>query len=243
MKYVAHTRPWHSDRDLPGEAALRHRKLRPQGSALRVAQGLLSLLLLALPLTPAPALEATEAPRIEIDAEQRLVLAGLPPILADDGVKEHLTSGLTTSIYFHPGGKIDGGARVDIRYDLWDEVFHIASAGRGERIERAQASTLGELLEWWQGLRLVLVEGARLEAPWPRCLRVTANVVPFSAAEQDDARRWFSESIEEQRRSGTGEAEPLSRTFNLLLATSIRRRALASYPWTLTLPPDPEYSP
>lgn len=198
-------------------------------------------------------LEAAETPRIELDQDRRLVLTSLPPILAEEGVKEHLTTGLTTSIYFRPDGKSLGagakstplgGARVDVRYDLWDEVFHTTAAGHGERIQRTEASSFTDLLAWWQDLRLVLLEGDRLEQPWPRRLKITADVVPFSAAEQDDARRWLSESIEEGRRSGTAEVgrsgdpstETLSRTFDLLLATSIRRRALASFPWTVTLP-------
>ncbi len=202
------------------------------------------LLALVLPgLLLAPALEAAQTPRFELDQQRRLVLTGLPPILAEEGVKEHLGTGLTTSIYFRPAGKLVGGARVDIRYDLWDEVFQVAAAGHGERIQWAKPASFDDLLEWWRDLRLVLSDADRLDRPWPRRLRVTADVVPFSAAEQDDARRWFSESIGQRRRSGTGEvgrsgeAETLSRTFNLLLATSIRRRVLASYPWTVTLPP------
>ena len=103
---------------------------------------------------------------------------------------------------------------------------------------------MDDLVAWWQNLRLVLVDADRLGSSWPRRLKVTADVVPFSAAEQDDARRWFSERIEAGRRSGTGEVgragddstETLSRTFNLLLATSIRRRAMASFRWSLVLP-------
>ena len=209
------------------------------------------LLALLLASATAAALEAAQVPRLELDAERRLVVTGLPPILAEEGVKEHLTTGLTTSIYFRPGGKLPGGARVDVRYDLWDEVFHLVSAGHGERIQRATAESFTELVEWWQGLKLALLESDRLERPWPRRLKVTADVVPFSAAEQDDARRWLSESIEQRRRSGTGEVgrsgepsvEALSRTFNLLLATSIRRRALASFPWNLTLPAAAEKTP
>ncbi len=211
---------------------------------------LLLTLLLALPEAAAgdtgvALAEAAESPRIELDRERRLILTGLPPILADEGVKEHLTTGLTTSIYFRPGGKSPAtGARIDIRYDLWDEVFQVAAAGHGERIERAEPRSFDDLVQWWQGLRLVIASGDRLERPWPRRWRVKADVVPFSAAEQDDARRWFSESIEEGRRSGTGEVgrsgedstETLSRTFNLLLATSIRRRVLASYTWAVRLP-------
>ncbi len=222
---------------------------------MRDVRWLLLALLLALPEVAvgdagvaAPAARTT--PRIELDGERRLILTDLPPILAGEGVKEHLTTGLTTSIYFRLGanGKLPGGARVDIRYDLWDEVFQVSAASRGERIERAEPASFEGLLEWWQGLRLVIADAARLDRPRPRRLRVRADVVPFSAAEQDDARRWFSESIEEGRRSATGKVgrsddpstETLSRTFDLLLATSIRRRALASFQWTVDLPAAPE---
>ncbi len=217
----------------------------------------LGALLLAL-VSAADAAAGEAAPRLELDGERRLVLAVLPPILAEDEVKQHLTSGLTTSIYFLPGvrpkrGRRDaaGGARVDVRYDLWDEVFDVTVLGRGERIGRTRHRSFEDLLEWWRGLELVLLDGDRLEEPWPRRLKVSADVVPFSAAEQDDARRWFSESIEAGRRSGSREvgrsgdesAETLSRTFNLLLATSIRRRALTSFSWVVPLPPQPEDPP
>ncbi len=217
----------------------------PAGLApLRGASRLLPLLLV---VALAASLEAAEAPRLELGAEGRMVLTGLPPILNDDGVKEHLTTGLTTSFYFRAGGKVLSGAlagaRVDVRYDLWDEVFHVVAAGRGEPPSRAELASFAELVEWWQGLRLALLDADRLERPWPRRLKVTVDVLPFSASEQDDARRWLSESIEQGRRSGTGDvgrsgdaADTLSRTFNLLLATSIRRRALATYVWSPNLP-------
>ncbi len=235
-----------------------------RGAAWPATRGDVCLLFALLALLPELAAgDAGKAPRIELDAERRLVLTGLPPILSDPGVKEHLTTGLTTSIVFRPGGKSQGGARVDIRYDLWDEVFQVAAMGSaggalteqgaggapaeqgaGGAPLRARPASFAALLEWWQGLRLVIADADRLEPPWPRRLRVKVDVVPFSAAEQDDARRWFSESIEEGRRSGTGEVgrsgdettETLSRTFNLLLATSIRRRALVSFSWNLPLP-------
>ena len=190
-------------------------------------------------------------PRIEVEPPQRLVLTGLPPILAHERVKEHLTTGLTTSIYFRPGGKLVGGARIDIRYDLWDEVFHFAAAGLGGRLEPAEAASFDELLEWWRTLRLVILEGTQLAEDRPHRLEITAEVVPFSRSERRDAQRWFSESIDRARRSGTGEVgrsgekqtEALSRTFDLLLATSIRRRTLASYTWTVTLPPSLQEEP
>lgn len=207
-----------------------------------------------LPLLLAPAVETAMAPpalaspagepRLQLDPGRRLVLTGLPPILADDGVKELLTSGLTTSVYFRPGGKLAGGARVDVRYDPWDEVFHLAVTGFGEREQRRQAASFAELLTWWQELWLMLADSDRLEKPWPERLKVTADVVPFSQSEEGDARRWFSDTIHDRARSGTEDVgrsgekrtDALTQTFNLLLATSIRRRAVVSYTWTLTLP-------
>ncbi len=185
-----------------------------------------------------------ETPRLELDPGRRLVLTGLPPILADEGVKELLTSGLTTSVYFRPGGQLAGGARVDIRYDPWDEDFHLAVTGFGEREQREQAASFADLLTWWQELWLMLSDSDRLDKPWPKRLKVTADVVPFSQSEEGDARRWFSETIHDRKRSGTEElgrsgekrTDALSQTFNLLLATSIRRRAVISYTWTLILP-------
>ena len=76
------------------------------------------LLLTLLVLMPAVAAgdAGDKAPRIEIDDQRRLILTGLPPILTSAGVKDHLTTGLTTSVTFlldhegiirhiHPGGQ------------------------------------------------------------------------------------------------------------------------------------------
>ena len=205
---------------------------------------------LLLPLLLASPLAAAQTPRIEVDAEHRLVLTDLPPILAAAEVQEHLTTGLTTTLQFRVGGKIPGGARVEIRYDLWDEIFRVVAGGIDGRVERYDASSFDDLAQWWRKLRLVILDGNQLPDPWPRRLKVTADVVPFSQSEQDDTQRWFSDSIDQARRSGTGEAgragekssETLSRTFDLLLATSIQRRAVVSYPWTLPLQPSPDGS-
>ncbi len=204
---------------------------------------LLLALLLASPL------EATETPRIEITGEHQLVLTDLPQVLADEEVKEHLTTGLTTTLQFRLGGRAEtlGGARVEIRYDLWDEIFRVVAGGIDGHLQRHDAASFEDLLAWWASLRLMVADGSGRSEPWPPRLKVTADVVPFSQSEQDDTQRWFSESIEQARRSGTDEAsrsgekatETLSKTFDLLLATSIKRRAVVSYPWTVTLSPAP----
>lgn len=200
---------------------------------------------LLLPLLLATPLQAAEQPRIEVASERQLVLTGLPKILADEEVREHLNTGLTTTLQFRLGGrpKLPGGARVEIRYELWDEVFQAVASGIDGHLQRHDAATFEDLLEWWGSLRLVILDASELPEPWPRTLEVIADVVPFSQSEQDDTQRWFSESIDQARRSGTEDAGDstgtLSRTFDLLLATSIQRRAIVSFPWTVTLSPSP----
>lgn len=205
----------------------------------------LLILLLAAPLR-------AEDPGLELDPDGRLVLHSLPAVLAEELVRPHLTRGLTATFLFRvdPQGlrirRQGSGARVEIRYELWDEVFHVAAGTADGAVDRRELDSFGELELWWRDLRLV-VAGATyldgLDPPPRRQARVELDLVPFSQAEQIDAQRWFSDSLDEAAKSGAEEvaesaeqpAGTLDRTFHLLMATSIRRPALVSYRWTVPI--------
>ena len=78
----------------------------------------------------------------------------------------------------------------------------------------------------------------------PNTARVILEVVPFSHSEQLDTRRWFEESVQRAEqdknegisRSAEGGDESLGRVFSVLIATSIRRRAVTSYRWDVDWP-------
>lgn len=205
----------------------------------------------ALPLLlTATALEAVETPRIELEPEtRRWALTALPPILTDEAVKTSLASGLTSTFVVQArcrdrhGARLTGGARVEVRYELWDEVFQAASLGIDGRVERRTLTSFEELTSWWRSLRLAIF------APPPEVadtakVRLTIDVLPFSNAERDDAQSWFSDSLDD---AGASSSEALERTaddppdrlariFHLLMATSIQRRALTTYRFTLDPP-------
>ncbi len=216
--------------------------------------GLLVLLVLLTSL--GSPLAAQEPPGLEFDADGRLVLHSLPPVLGHDEVRPNLTKGLTTTFLLRvdPKGtrlrarpRPQGGARIEIRYELWDEVFHVATGTADGGLVRRTLDSFGELESWWQGLRLVVagsvVSGSGTDPPRPREARVELDVVPFSQAEQRDTQRWFSESLDDAGSSGAEDiadsadktSRTLDRTFHLLMATSIHRRALASYGWTVPI--------
>lgn len=190
------------------------------------------------------ALGTEREPRLEIGPEGAVLLVSPPAILADDAIRDQLTSGLTTGFHFRLAGrddggrKLEGGARVDVRYELWDEVFELTVFDYAGRPRRERAGSYAELETRWRSLRLAVLDAGR--RPRGRT-RLVVEVVPFSQRELDDAQRWFSETAEkggtdEVERAGERRSDTLSRTMTLLLATSIERRPMASYRYALEPP-------
>lgn len=189
------------------------------------------------------------------DAEPRLsrdgevwTLRSLPPILGDEGVRSHLETGLTTTLALRvvargAGGRHEGGALVTVRYQLWDEIFEVSVVEPAGPPRRLRLESFDELERWWTDLRVRPFAG---EPPSLASARLEVDVVPFSAAEERETRRWLSDSLDAARRSATESLSPsaeesddtLGRTFRLMMATSIRRRAVQEYRFDLVLRPD-----
>lgn len=222
-----------------------------------VSARMVSVLALAALLAVGLAMPTTASeppPRLETVATQGAApswhLSALPEVLGDPSVKEHLGTGLTTTFLFRlttrssTGDRLTGGARVQVRYELWDEVYHVAAMGIDGRLERRALDSLASLEAWWRELSLLVLDGQRVELGGSTAIKLSLEVVPFSSSEQRDAQRWFSESLEKRGRSSAEEVaeaveespEQLGRAINLLLATSIQRRALATFRWTLPRP-------
>lgn len=197
------------------------------------------------------------APQLRI-ASDGLVLTALPSATLEDGdIRRQLHTGLTTSFLFKvtardPSNKVrKGAARVQIRYELWDEVYHLTTLDIAGRVNRHRAASFDDLRRFWRELRLKALAGGPAPLQAGRRLRVDLEVIPFSRAEESDTRRWFSESIE---RSGQGNAEnagkvgeerseTLGEVFNLLMATSIQRRSMMDYRWQVPIAPPHRETP
>jgi hypothetical protein len=200
-------------------------------------------------------------PSLEVIDGRWLTLHELPPILDNEEVAPELESGLTTTFVFVvdlqgiPDGKTAGAARIGIRYELWDEVFHVTLYGLAG-LERQVIDSREELRSWWRALSLRIVD---LDGPGDlpdtgprgrrsaREARVRLDVVPFSQSEQVDTQRWFAESVRRAEATGSqGESSVVvdseggDSVFSLLIATSIRSRPLTTYTWTLELPAAPK---
>lgn len=206
---------------------------------------LLPLLLLAVPL------RAVQAPSIEWSGGG-LLLARLPPVLNEAEVRKQLGTGLTTSFVFQltargpANAKIRGGARVDIRYELWDEVYLVTWADVHGRPGRRMFSSFERLAEWWRDARIMALPASSAMTAKP--VEIRLRIIPFSQSEQLDAQRWFSQALSAEKSGSAGalneaaedRSESFGQVLNLLMATSIGRPALLEYEWKIPLPARPK---
>ena len=194
----------------------------------------------------AMALEAEDVPRFAVRG-QTLVLAALPNVLVREDVARFLESGLTTTfavevtVRDRTRLRVFGGCLLEIRYDLWEEVYLVTKLPQTGRRERLRLPSLPELTTFLSHLDTAVAEVGALAPRDPWTLRLRLSILPFSSAEQSDAQRWFSRSLErESRGEGAPGDEPASSSslLNLLLATSIGREEAATFDWRLELSPE-----
>lgn len=151
-------------------------------------------------------------------------------ILRRQDVQRHLTNGLTTAIVVAVKPLLRGGqrsgARVEVRYDPWDEVFFVTHRDFDGTVERTKIASM-TALEKWLGGRPLRFAASSVTSRWDVKLRI----LPFSAAEEADVRAWVSGTTAP---APGGAAEGAgSSLFDLLVGTSIRARPVVAYRWTL----------
>ncbi len=195
---------------------------------------------------PAP----VEHPAFAIGADHVLVVTELPDVLSSAEVRPRLTSGLTTSLVLHAtatdgkGRRLEGGTVVEIRYELWDEVFLVSAPGGDGRRRQESLPALDRLVAWWRGLELPLLATGETHPAGAWRIELALDVIPFSRAEQSETQSWLSQSLAEQRESAERTAAggapppaavagaPAAGMLELLVATSIKRRSVISFEWT-----------
>jgi hypothetical protein len=157
-----------------------------------------------------------------------VVAATLPlSVLQDASVRKQLRSGLTTTFLVvarQRDTRAVSGARIEVRYDLWDEVWIAQKVEFDRKSERQRLASIEALEKWWRTPLRVLATNA------PRVpLQVDLSVLPFSAAEEEDARQWITKS------GGVGAGGDGTGIVDALIGTTLSAKPLASYRWNVEL--------
>ena len=166
-------------------------------------------------LAASAALAQQRAPIARLSGD-RVLLALPDSVLKDPHVKSRLESALTTTFILKTS--LGGAARIEIRYDLWDDVYRVRrNGGAQQQIAKAQ------LEPWWRTpIDVGRATGGKIE--------IELIVLPFSAAEENDARQWLSKS----GGAGTPASDPAS-IVDALIGTTLSARPIVSYRWQAEL--------
>lgn len=176
---------------------------------------------------------ASDHALLHIDEDDGLFVALPKAELRQDKVRQQLESGLTTTLLIQIDArsisgsrtKIRGAARLDIRYEPWDEVFLVTCFHHDGRIEKLTAIDYDALLSWLNEnppkVAILLPRNTR----WS--VEVSVNVLPFSQREADRTQRWFAKTLSNP---GNERSDP-NRMLDLLAASAIKRKPLVRFFW------------
>lgn len=193
---------------------------------------------IAMAVALAPAFAATP-PAAQLRGETLSVT--LPGgLLSERDVRKQLQSGLTTT--FVVVATLDdertSGARVDVRFEPWDEVYFVTVRRLGAQPQSQRAASFAQLETWWRETSLPLFTGAA----GVKRVQVAVDVLPFSIEEQEETQRWLTRSLGEARQASPPAPPPTADVPNprasasgsvldLLIGTSIQRRPIFRRRW------------
>ena len=114
-------------------------------------------------------------------------------------------------------------SRIEIRFDLWDAVYLVRRIEMGRLTDERRIATLAELRQWWRTPVHVL-DGAGRRAT----IDLQLIVLPFSAAEEGDARDWLGKS------GGVGtEPSAAAGIVGAMIGTTIQARPIVTLRWKI----------
>lgn len=190
---------------------------------MRLVAGIAALLLAAAAPQPSALLTRSGTVAVTLPAD----------LLRTAELKEQLTSGLTTVfIITGSAGGSTAAARIEVRYQLWEEKYlvNVIDAAGAER--KLTLDSEPALSNWWKSdPQLVLPPPKRRDGPLDVDVKLT--MLPFSAQEQSDTRRWLARTLSEGDRGGGNSAEKAAEVLRIIVQTSIQRKPLLVRTWSV----------
>jgi hypothetical protein len=184
-------------------------------------------LLVAAALAAVPVIAAAQAP-IAAVRDGAVKVAFPEQILLRRDVRKQLASALTTTFVITTRVRAparSGRSQIEVRFDLWDEVYLVKRVELGRVVDRRRLASFDELRQWWTSPIRVIDNAAAGAA-----LDIEMSVLPFSIAEEGDARDWLRKS------GGVGtDQSPVDGVVGAMIGTTIQARPIATFRWTIAV--------
>jgi hypothetical protein len=195
----------------------------------------------ALGLVLAFALGAAAAndPIARLRTDGMLLVKLQADLLSHRDVRRQLDSGLTTTflVTVTDGQHRKGAARIEVRYEPWDEVYFVTARGIDTVAQKPRLDSFERLAEWWRSAELPVLRSATAI----RSVQLTLEVLPFSIEEQKETQRWLARALGEAHREQAMDKSEVrgtaggSSVLDALIGTSIQRRPILRQRWTVTV--------
>lgn len=189
---------------------------------------------------------AAEVPAARLRADGTVAVSLPSSLLSRRDVRRQLTSGLTTTFVVIAESRGQrGGARISVRYEPWEEVYLVATRGIDRSSQSLRFATVETLTEWWRDAAVPALPRATADT-----VRLTLEVLPFSIEEQRETQQWLSRALgdvqevqeelstpkpDDQADAGAEPADAGAGTsvLDIIIGTSIQRRPIVRYRWTV----------
>ena len=185
---------------------------------------------------------AVRAPSASISKTGAVAITLPAGLLASPEVRRQLTSGLTTVFTIAATVRDEqsttiGGARVDVRFELWEEKYLVTVTGPSGAVQTQTFSSDADLARWWSENALVVTTPHRFGSRVS--VSVKLKMLPFSAQEQRDTQRWLARTLA-SRSTESAELSPSqsAEILRIIVETSVRRRPLLEHAWTVRAEPE-----
>jgi len=175
---------------------------------------------------------------VMLSQENQCLLRLDSTFLDEKSVLKSLKSGLTTTIEFQiivnltNGKTLQGGSKIFIRYELWDEKYLVEwvdSMGH----HHSDFSTLNEIKTWFADQNFSMFSFH--EKSTIKHALVLLKVLPFSQHEQQQAKKWMSRTISSQQNK-PGNNQSNRQVMDMIIGTSVKRPSLVDFSWDLDHP-------
>lgn len=165
-------------------------------------------------------------------------------MLDDARVRQRAESGLTATLVILDRSArrtSPGAARVAFRYEPWDEIFLVSVINADGDRSTTKVESIEALRDHVESLSI------RIRPTRPGAedsIDVEVRLVPFSEEEELDAREWFLDTLgSTPKGNASGGISSVDGVVDVLLATSIQARPVASWRWKIKVQPSRKAPP
>ena len=164
-------------------------------------------------------------------------------------MQRRLLSGLTATIELETKVEADGVPKavesisaLEIRYEVWEEVLLVRCLDCTGTFASHSFKSFDQMKQWLSSEPIKVASIREIEPDKALHIKVKCHIIPYSKAEEGEARDWFSKLLNVPEPGSTSQADrdrkrriggqpSANSLFSTLMSSGIGRQSVRSYEW------------